>query len=94
MYAVGEKGQVVIAKEIRQRLGIRRGWSTVQRLVGDHVEIYFIPPRHGRSLKGSLASYSRTTVSPGAEWQAARQKAWQGHFRKSGAGQDKPEPFE
>lgn len=42
-YLVGPKGQVVIAKEIRERLGIRPGWRVIQRLVDDHVELYFLP---------------------------------------------------
>ena len=32
-YMVGIKGQVVIAKEIRDRLGIEPGWLTLQRLL-------------------------------------------------------------
>ena len=41
---VGRKGQVVIAKEIRDRLGIEPGWVAVQRMVEGHVEIHFLPP--------------------------------------------------
>ena len=39
---VGPKGQIVIAKEIRERLGVAPGWLTIQRLVDDHVEVYFL----------------------------------------------------
>ena len=45
-YLVGPKGQVVIAKDIRQQLGVKPGWQTLQRLVDDHLEVYFIPPEH------------------------------------------------
>jgi len=41
---VGEKGQVVIDKTIRDRLGIGPGWLAIQRLVDNHVEIYFVGP--------------------------------------------------
>ncbi len=58
-HLVGQKGQVVIAKEIRDRLGIGPGWRAIQRIVGDHVELSFVPPRHSRSLRGALASKLR-----------------------------------
>ena len=75
-YVVGHKGQVVIAKEIRERLGIESGWLALQRLVGDHVEVYFVPPEHRKSLKGSMAKHLKVTVSPGRQWDKARDAAW------------------
>lgn len=75
-HVVGAKGQVVISKEIRERLGVEPGWIAIQRLVDDHVEVYFIPPEHRKSLKGSLAVYLRARVSPGEEWDRAREAAW------------------
>ena len=73
---VGLKGQVVIAKEIRDRLGIRPGWLTVQKLVEDHVVVYFVPPEHAESLKGSLAPFITRRVAEGDEWEQAREAAW------------------
>ena len=73
---VGSKGQIVIAKELRDQLGIGPGWITIQRLAGDHVEVYFLPPEHDRSLKGSLAKHTEVTVAPGEEWDRARDAAW------------------
>ena len=75
-YVVGPKGQVVIAKDIRERLGIEPGWIALQRVVDDHVEIYFLPPPHRKSLRGSLAPYIKTTVGTGEEWSEAREAAW------------------
>ena len=72
---VGTKGQVVIAKEIRDKLGIGPGWITIQRAVDDHVEIVFLPPEHRQSLKGSLAPHIKTRVAP-AEWRRARDSGW------------------
>lgn len=53
-HTIGTKGQVVIEKAIRDRLGVGPGWNAVQRLVDDHVEFRFIPPTHNRSLAGCL----------------------------------------
>jgi AbrB family looped-hinge helix DNA binding protein len=61
---VGPKGQVVIEKEIRQKLGIEPGSLAIQRLVDDHVEIYFLPPRHNRSLLGAARPYVRRWPEP------------------------------
>ena len=77
-HKVGSKGQIVIAKEIRDRLGVEPGWTVLQRAVGDHVEIHFVPPEHSRSLKGSLASHIKRTGAHGDEWDRAREDAWEG----------------
>ena len=76
-YLVGTKGQVVIAKEIRERLGIKPGWVALQRLVGERVEIYFLPPEHDESLKSSLAPYLKAHVPAGESWDQARLAAWE-----------------
>lgn len=75
-HVVGEKGQVVISKEIRERLGVEAGWIALQRVVGDHVEVYFLPPEHDRSLKGSLAAHLKGRVAAGEAWDKARDAAW------------------
>ena len=76
-YVVGHKGQIVIAKDIRERLGIGPGWLALQRVVDDHVVVYFLPPGHRRSLKGSLAQHVGTRVAPGMDWDEAREGAWE-----------------
>ncbi len=76
-YLVGPKGQVVIAKEIRDRLGIQPGWVALQSLIGDHVEIYFLPPEHTRSLKGSLSQHLQAHIPAGEAWDQARETAWE-----------------
>ncbi len=72
---VGEKGQIVIEKPIRDALGVRPGFVSIQDLVGDKVEIRFFPPEHDQSLRGVLARSIQRSV-PLAEWEEARNTAW------------------
>lgn len=72
---VGEKGQVVIEKPIRDALGIEPGYIAVQAVVGSHVELRFYPPEHGRSLKGILANHVQRSISE-EEWPKAKEEAW------------------
>ncbi len=75
MPVMGPKGQIVISKEIRDRLGIGPGWLAIERVVDDHVEIHFVPPKHNRSLFGILRGKSDVTVSD-AEWPEVRERVW------------------
>ena len=79
---VGQKGQVVISKEIRDKLGVKPGWLALQSIVDGHVEINFVPPEHNRSLLGSLAPYTDVVVPPGAAWHEAKEKAWEAAARE------------
>lgn len=81
-HVVGPKGQIVIAKEIRNRLGVEPGWVALQNLAGDHVEVYFVPPEHRKSLKGSLARHVKVPIAPGKEWDKARDTAWKKAARR------------
>jgi bifunctional DNA-binding transcriptional regulator/antitoxin component of YhaV-PrlF toxin-antitoxin module len=72
---VGEKGQVVIEKPLREALGVQPGFVTVQTLVDDHLEIRFYPPEHTRSLRGALQKYATRALSTD-ELREAREKAW------------------
>lgn len=74
---VGPKGQIVIPKVIRDRLGIEPGWLALPTLIDDHVEVYFFPPEHRRSLKGSLAKYVKGDVKETEEdWGKIKEEAW------------------
>jgi len=74
-YTVGPKGQIVIAKEIRDRLGVEPGWMALQRVEDDHLVVYFLPPEHDRSLGGVFAPYITRSISA-EEWPEAREEAW------------------
>jgi AbrB family looped-hinge helix DNA binding protein len=81
---VGEKGQVVIEKPIRDALRIQPGFVAVQNLRADHVEIRFYPPEHNRSLRGVLAHRIQRSVSQ-TDWQKTREEAW-----KQAVAEDEP----
>lgn len=55
---VGARGQITLEKELRDALGVAPGWRALQRRVGDHIELHFLPPRHRRSLRGVLSDAS------------------------------------
>lgn len=74
-HRIGTKGQVVIAKEIRDELGIGPGWETIQRIVNGRVELAFIPPPHNHSLHGALNAYADPAAFE-MDWQAIREAAW------------------
>ncbi len=76
MTIVGTKYQVVIEREVRRRLGIQPGWVAVQAVVGDHLELRFLPPEHDRSLAGSLREYAGTVAGDAED---AEQAAWEAH---------------
>jgi bifunctional DNA-binding transcriptional regulator/antitoxin component of YhaV-PrlF toxin-antitoxin module len=69
-HIVGPKGQVVIEKGIRDRLGVKPGWQAFQVLVDNHVRVYFIPPEHNRSLRGAAKPFIRRQPEPEEEWDA------------------------
>jgi AbrB family looped-hinge helix DNA binding protein len=82
-HSIGTKGQVVIEKEIRDRLGVEPGWQTVQLLVDNHVEIYFIPPPHNRSLFGAAKPFIRRYPAPDEDWdEAVAQAAAEDYLNK------------
>lgn len=75
-HRIGAKGQVVIAKEIRDELGIGPGWETIQRVVNGRVELSFIPPEHNRSLLGALSAYADPALAA-ADWHDISEAAWE-----------------
>ena len=85
MTTVGTKYQMVIEREARERLGIQPGWEAVQVVVGDRLEVRFLPPEHERSLGGSLERYARR---PTGDYAAEKREGWEAEVadRRSHAG--------
>lgn len=73
-HRIGAKGQVVIAKEIRDELGIGPGWETIQRIVDGRLQLTFLPPASNESRMGSLARYTTVRLSD-EELREAREEA-------------------
>ena len=42
----------------------------------DHVEVYFLPPEHSRSLAGSFSSYVTRSLPTAEALRKAREAAW------------------
>lgn len=73
---VGERGQITLAKQIREELGIYAGDEAVQRVEDGRIVIEVVPGRHRRSLAGVLAS--KVGRHPADEsWDALRRAAWE-----------------
>ena len=73
---VGEKGEIVIGEDLREKLGIGPGWRAYQFLEEGYLKIYFRPPDDGKPLAGSLSKNLKKKVAPGNEWDEAREYAW------------------
>ena len=74
MAIIGTKYQMVIDRKLRKRLGIQPGWEAVQWVVGDRLEVRFLPPEHNRSLAGSLRQYAKEPVT---DYAAEKREAWE-----------------
>jgi len=70
---VGQRGQIVIEKPIRDALGLEPGHLAVQHLGTDHVKVYFYPPEHDNSLRGALANHTNRSVPP-EKWSEVREQ--------------------
>lgn len=73
---VGKKYQIVIERDVRERLGVEPGSVAIETVVDGRLIIEFLPPAHRRSLAGSLSRYAKRP--PPDVWAEAEQ-AWEAH---------------
>lgn len=59
MATVGERYQIVIERDVRNKLGIRPGDRAVETIENGRLVVTFLPARHRRSLRGRLAGPGR-----------------------------------
>lgn len=51
---VSTRGQITINRVARKQLGVCPGMIAYQRVADDHLEVYFLPGPHNKSLFGVL----------------------------------------
>jgi AbrB family looped-hinge helix DNA binding protein len=72
---VGKRGQITIAKAIRDELGINVGDMTIQRIKDGRIVLEVVRGRHRMSLAGSLAGKVRRRPDD-ESWAALRDATW------------------
>lgn len=80
------KGQVVIPKEERERLGIKPGMKVSVETVGDHVEIRPLPEDPIKALRGALrggASMTKALLTERRKERDIEEKKFARLFRRS-----------
>ncbi len=69
---VTARGQITIDRAAREALSVKPGMIAVQVVAQDHLEVYFIPAKHRRSLFGALAVQQPGTPET---WETAQERA-------------------
>jgi bifunctional DNA-binding transcriptional regulator/antitoxin component of YhaV-PrlF toxin-antitoxin module len=64
---VNQRGQITLDPEVRRALGVKPGMVTHQRVVGDRLEIIFVPGPHRQSRFGALADYRQGPLATTGE---------------------------
>ena len=56
--------------------------------MNDHVKVYFLPPKHNRSLAGSLSSYVTKSLPTAEALPKAREAAWAESIKENSGSTD------
>ncbi|HEY7063752.1 MAG TPA: hypothetical protein VII06_19895 [Chloroflexota bacterium] len=69
---VNARGQITLDRAVCEALGVEPGIIAVQMLIDGHLEIYFAPVPHERSLFGVLAPQDS---GPVPDWDTLEERA-------------------
>ncbi len=69
---VSSRGQITLDAAARRALTVQAGMVAVQLVVDDHLEVYFVPAPHRRSLFGILPPQTPVTED---DWEAIEEGA-------------------
>ena len=69
---VSAQGQITIDRAARRALSVQPGMIAVQIVVDNHLQVYFLPARHRRSLFGRLPPRERASTD---RWEALEEQA-------------------
>ena len=73
---VGERFQITIDKQVRERLGIKPGDQAVEWVEDGRLVVAFLPRPHNESMLGILKKYAKGPIEPITDWQAVKERAW------------------
>ena len=59
---VNSRGHIALATPARRAMTVQPGMVAVQVVVDDHLEVYFVPASHRRSLFGILPAQTPVMV--------------------------------
>jgi hypothetical protein len=71
---VSTRGQMTVDRAARRALDVKPGMVAVRVVVDGHLEVYFIPGSHRRSLFGVLPPKEPVSLE---DWDAIRERAAQ-----------------
>jgi bifunctional DNA-binding transcriptional regulator/antitoxin component of YhaV-PrlF toxin-antitoxin module len=69
---VSKRGQITLDRAAREALAVEPGMIAVQIIVDGHLEIYFVPAPHRRSLFGILPPQD---PGPVPDWETLEERA-------------------
>lgn len=86
MSRVGAKGNIVIDRRIRERLGIKPGWEAIQVQEGGRVVIQFLPPVRPGAAFASLRPKDTSWLETDEALEAAIREACEAETARTVAG--------
>ena len=73
---VGERFQITIDKQVRERLGIKPGDQAVEWVEDGRMVVGFLPPPSNESMLGIVKRMTGKTIEPITDWDELKDAAW------------------